>query len=804
MPTSPYYVKTGEVSSDICLAPGDLMYVSSGGTAVRIENEGGMHVLTGGQVERTIVFNEGWMILSSGIGIRTTLRDGGRETILSGTETSASVLNGGSMYVPGGLCRNATVSGGLLECSTSGTVRSAAVADGGRIDVTAGGIAYDCRVSSGGTFLISSGGSARRNKVFSGGLVKVLDSGAITSACVGSPGTTEPPAEDAVLELCSGGSAITTSVYMGGMVSFENSDALQSSTKVYGGSLSGNDLVLSSGCSVLFESGGTADLSTLTIQSGGLMQVDSGTTLRFQNIVLDGNPSGFTMKDMAAYDPATGTFRKLLDWTAGTTEAWTETQYRDLLNITDEALFSSAFLYQDGDLYLRGAAQVFCPGTEAPFSTVQAALATNPSELIIKDGEFDAASNIPTFEGVTTTINGGIFTTSVCGGSFYREPAATPSSMEIVNIGSAGDKQNISLTINDGTFNRIVFAGDRADRSLLTVVRTGDITTTITGGVFKNAVAGAMAVTDDAVTILNKLVGNVSLTIKGGTFTFENPEKANKDWIYGGSIATTKTVAGTTTIEGNVTVTLDASDNDITIGNLVAGSYGFGKIIGNTDLAGNTDLVLKGTNNITATGEIWGGCSGDTILYTRIKKDDGTNSGNHEVSSQVSGSRILTFTGFKGTLLSEKNRIRAFSDIEVKGNSDATVANAEGGSVNLSDVVNWTFENGSTLTGNFINDFNGDTLDLLGFTSAVKDYVLMVDASLSSNDIFNAFDQLTAIRMDGNAVGITPGGCVIGENTLTWSWNAGSTTGESPQSWLAGSLEVNRTTGKMTLTTTIA
>ncbi|MBP5586250.1 MAG: hypothetical protein J6Y92_07860 [Lentisphaeria bacterium] len=803
MATSTCTVSSGVTSSNLAMGENELMYMYILGEGVALSctaiNGGQIHASAGGVAKETIVFNSGWLMLSGGNGLSTTLSSGGSETIANdGRETSASVLDGGVMYVNRGVCDGAKVYlGGLVQAT--GIVNAATVSSGGRVEIKSGGKAQECVVADGGTLLILSSGIAQSNTVRGGGLMRAMENTRLLFTTVGKTG-----AGTARLQI-SGGSSFYTSVYAGGAVSFENNEALRSTTVISGGIIQGGDLLLSSNsadedagrCTVRFENGGTATLSNLTIRTGGLMQVDSRTTVHFRNITLDGNQSGFKMTGMATYDPASGTCRKLLDCTAETTELWTDAQYRTLLNTTD-AIYDHAFLYKDGDLYLRGIAHVSSEGTgEEAFATVQAALEMDPTGLVIEAGTYDLTDNIPVFEGVTTTINDGLFTTSVCGGSYYRAPAAPPESMEFDNIGGSGNEQNISLTINGGTFNKIVFAGDRVNRDLLTLTRTGNISTTINGGVFSHSVSGAMAVTVDALTVLNKLVGNVTLTIRGGTFndSWDSTKEKwkNVDWIYGGSIALTKTIGGTTTIDGSVTVTLDATNNAITVANLVAGSYGYGTI------TGNTNLVLTGTNGITATGEIWGGCSGDVLQFTKIKKSDNTDSGNRALTTKVSGKRKLTFSGFNGTLMSGENKIRAFSDLEFKGNSDATVANSGTGSVIFSDIVNWTFEKGSKLTGNFVNDFNGDTLNLLKFDTAGT-FELLTDSSLSSNDIFNAFDQLSAIKMDGNAVSATFTQNVEAQ-TMTWAWEAGSTPGDTPESWLGGSLEVNRTTGKMTLTT---
>ncbi len=360
-------------------------------------------------------------------------------------------------------------------------------------------------------------------------------------------------------------------------------------------------------------------------------------------------------------------------------------------------------------------------------------------KIMVVGGSY-GSSNSPTFDGIDTTIQDGTFDTSVCGG-FFNSEEDTDTSTE----------KSISLSITGGTFNKIVFAGDRERGENCEMTRTGDITMTISGGTFYNAVAGAMAVTTESTHTSSELNGNVNLTIRGGTFNNVN----NKGYIYGGSIATKKPVGGKTTINGNVTVTLDATNNNITIANLVVGSFGAGKI-GTQDNKKDAKLVLTGTNDITATGEIWGGCSSDIITNTKI---EGGN--NRYVESTVSGRRILSFTGFEGTLTSNTNKIRAFSDVELKNSSSANL----GGCANLSDVVNWTFEKGSSLTGDFINDFNGDTLNLTEFTAGTFD--LMFDSNPGANDIFNGFGALADIQMNGTSTGAK-------YNEGTWAWGDNS------------------------------
>ncbi len=360
------------------------------------------------------------------------------------------------------------------------------------------------------------------------------------------------------------------------------------------------------------------------------------------------------------------------------------------------------------------------------FDKVADAVNEAPLPIFVVGGTYDT-SNAPTFDGIETTIEAGTFTTSVCGGKVF----------------DAGGKVSgdINFSIAGGTFSKLVFAGDRVNGGVQQT-RTGNLTTTITNGEFNSAVGGAMLVT--GLTTPSLLTGNVELTIKGGTFN-------SSSWIYGGGVATKKIYGGQTTINGNVTVTLDATNNAITVSNLVVGSYGYGSI------KENATLVLTGNYNINATGEIWGGCSGDFITIRDGKRV--------MEESKVDGKRILSFTGFSGTLASGLNKIRAFSDIEFKNGSEAKL----GGCINLSDTTNWSFESGSSLTGDFINDFEGDTLNLTGF-SETGTFNLMFDSDTSTNDIFKGFEALGEIQLNGVTQSKTYSST---DTTMTWALSGG-------------------------------
>jgi len=187
--------------------------------------------------------------------------------------------------------------------------------------------------------------------------------------------------------------------------------------------------------------------------------------------------------------------------------------------------------------------------------------------------------------------------------------------------------------------------------------------------------------------------------------------------------------------------------------------------------------------------------------------DPKTKKMNREIAS-VEGDRILSFTGFYGRLTA--SNIRAFSHIEfnnlVKDNgfvhSEVTL---DHDNYNLSGFENWKFEYGSKLSGNFVNDFAGNTLNLVGFSEITTPQTLITDIDNSDGkDVFANFDSpgvydeekgewtTAPIKMtnDTDTVDIS---ATFSNNA--WSWSAGG-------SAYTLSLENSGTSTSMVLTRT--
>ena len=368
---------------------------------------------------------------------------------------------------------------------------------------------------------------------------------------------------------------------------------------------------------------------------------------------------------------------------------------------------------------------------DAEFKTVASAVEVNPKEIVVDDGEY-TVDNPPTFDGISATINGGTFNTSVCGGHHLKNDGGT-SAKQILRklthtckknvIGSVDQPQNSSLVISGGTFNKLVFAGDRID-SDSPVVRYGDVSMLITGGLFLNAVAagGAHTYRGDCPEKYT-IVGNVSLTITGGVFMDVN----RKGCIYGGCLGIPTELAEYTTIQGNVTIRIDTTAKPF-LSNIVLGSYGHGKIIG------DAELIITGKGDLNVSGIIFGSSYSDTIHC---------NPDLIKPKTSIRGRRILTFSDFHGSVKCQA--IQAFSEVAFRDGSEVVIKNRP--LAEMDKVEKWAFEYGCTVEADFENAFAGKTLNLVGYPA--DDHTILSSADART---FTGFGELKMIRLNGNEV----------------------------------------------------
>ena len=324
MAYSSYYVFSGVVSSGVNLFR-DSMYVSSGGsaTSTTVSSGGLMRVHNGGTATETTVSAGGDMdVIGGGTATETTVSSGGSMRVY-GTATATTVSAGGDMDVyNGGTATETTVSsGGYLDVSSSGTATSTTVSAGGRINgfivqqenyyssgihvsnAYVSGYAYlysdqtatATTVSAGGDMDVYNGGTATETTVSSGGSMRVYGTATETTVNPGGSMWVDGTAWRTMINpggsmwVSNGGRAsIAFSPWIRGYVSSASGadvTYLKRDANVYWGNDNSGvvgkgdaaeDIIISSGVSMLIYSSGAANATT--VSAGGWMYVSSGGT----------------------------------------------------------------------------------------------------------------------------------------------------------------------------------------------------------------------------------------------------------------------------------------------------------------------------------------------------------------------------------------------------------------------------------------------------------------------------------------------------------------------------------------------
>lgn len=353
------------------------------------------------------------------------------------------------------------------------------------------------------------------------------------------------------------------------------------------------------------------------------------------------------------------------------------------------------------------------PGSQDPED--QGAVDSEASVVLGIDGSF---TNVFLKDKVTMIVGSADEEATLTFGGIFAggfDVSAMEEDTEYVTAGPATLNLKIhegetNVAISAGTFsNAVVVGGDlvkvTGEETKVNYYRVGDINTVIDGGIFEVTSAGGQrmivggeyyqAATKDGVRVsigAANLTGDVNLTISGGSFTGYD--------VYGGNYANQKTFGKYATIDGNVTVTLDSSENALVFdtngngtqgGKIFAGSFGAGAI------TGDTKVILSGGEDITFE-KLFGGSTGD------FRSTSGT------LESNVEGKRILSFTGFTGDL-NDDAVIDGFNTVEISGVNELNFDVTDLQYFNL-DVTNWTFAADAEVSGTFAFDFTGDKVDM--------------------------------------------------------------------------------------------
>jgi autotransporter passenger strand-loop-strand repeat protein len=235
-------VLEGGTASNITVNVGGYLYVSAGGAATNIIENGG-YVRCYDDAEVTFAANSFYgSVLSNN-----------SATVHSGTTAkNMEIYSGGYLSISsGGVANNATVqSNGWINVNDGGLANNATAANGGRIYVYTGGKADLTTVNSGGSLYLGlagyhPGGTATRTTVNSGGSMFISQGGTATSTTVNA----------GEMYLSSGGTAAYTTINKGRLI-ISSQGSADAVTVNPGGSL----IVIDGKVTNIVENGGYVDI----------------------------------------------------------------------------------------------------------------------------------------------------------------------------------------------------------------------------------------------------------------------------------------------------------------------------------------------------------------------------------------------------------------------------------------------------------------------------------------------------------------------------------------------------------------
>lgn len=486
------------------------------------------------------------------------------------------------------------------------------------------------------------------------------------------------------------------------------------------------DAALVSSGSVTVDS---AMLSASTIANSGNMTITWDSTVKFSEFT----NSGTITVDWTDYDTVG---RLLLDCVDN---SWTVDDYKALLGT---AWDDTKFTVTNGDLWLKST--VVYVNTEYgegldndghlwginAFADIDSAKAIAPEAIIITGGEITDSAAL---EGCVGVIQDGTFDGYLYAGNGNLDASGSGDSVLVIEGGTfdrvyggnrieadvAVNSGDINLNIADGEFNSVVSGSGHVTSGYAR--RSGEINVSISGGTFHTTVAGGICHESNEVYDVVYTIGSINFEISGGTFEYH---------IYGGNVAAKAARSSQTFVDGDINLTIDASQNAVNIidgCNVVAGSSGYGTVVG------NVNVTIKG-DKLNFNGIISGGSEG---AHYYVGSD-----GSRTCNSYVEGERSITFSGFNGNF---DGRIVVFENISFVDNSNVVFTNT---GLSLVDIAEWNFEFGSNVSGVGTNDFTGDAmnLDLTGW-----DQLSSWDVMDGTGSAFTGWNDLTSVTIGGQA-----------------------------------------------------
>ena len=636
-------------------------------------------------------------------------------TLLLDVQNAATVFvySSGALIASGTRINNTTLASGgndSMYISSGGFAENTTVSSGGSLTVYSGGAANGITVNCGGGLLVN-GGSAI-NVIENGGFIQVTeDSSAIfTSNTIRSITCSEGTMtihKNTVAQNIAIESRGYMRVYSGGVVCGTVVNALGSMGIVDGGIV--RDTAVNSNGGIYISSGGVHS-GSLQIASGAVVSALSGSTI------------DFTLTNRTAADAALIDNLALISGTPAYTVTIAADQARGVYKLAENAsAFDGSVTVDDIDAVLSVGEKVMIDDTVYKLDSADGLLTFSISDAVkVNDKNFAYGGNFDSTLADNTYL-------LVDGGSYKRFYGGNyvDKSREFADMNGTVD-----LTVTDGTFSSVVAAGDHVVNGV--AERVGAITAFISGGTFANNVAGGMCldVAAENFGYVTAIANDINLTIAGGTFAKR---------IFGGNISSKAAQSGHADVKGDINLTLDASNANITVKeNIAAGSSGYSWV------HGNVTVTLKKSADFTLSmsGMLSGGSEGAVYMTDA--------NGKRTAASYVAGERTLVLDGYDGDF---DGTLFMFEKLEVRHNTAMNFTNAK---LNTGDISSWIIEYGSTVTGLQRNTFDGDTLDFdLTNWDGTGEWEVLSGTSVSFADI-------------GEAAGVTLGGQNANWNGSAW------------------------------------
>ena len=473
----------------------------------------------------------------------------------------------------------------------------------------------------------------------------------------------------------------------------------------------------------------SALLTTNSIANSGNMTITWDSTVTFSEFT----NSGTITVDWTDFNEVG---RLLLDCADN---SWTVDDYKALLGAAwDDAKFTVS----NGDLWLKST--VVYVNTEYgegldndghlwginAFADIESAKAAAPESIVITGGEI---TDTAALEGCVGVIKDGVFGNYLYAGNGNLDATGSGDSVLVIEGGTfnrvyggnrieadfAVNSGDITLNISGGEFNSVVSGSGHVTSGYAR--RSGEINVSISGGTFHTTVAGGICLETNEVYDVVYTIGSINFEISGGTFEYH---------IYGGNVSAKAARSSQTFVDGDINLTIDASQNAVNIidgCNVVAGSSGYGTVVG------NVNVTIKG-DKLNFNGILSGGSEG---AHYYIGAD-----GSRTCNSYVDGTRSVTFSNFNGNF---DGRIVVFENISFVDKSNVVFTNT---GLSLRDISEWNFEFGSSVSGLTTNDFTGDTmnLDLTGW-----DQLSSWDIMDGTGSAFSGLNDLASVTIGGQA-----------------------------------------------------